>query len=200
VAAQNGDRALKQRPIRELVKHLAEETATLLRQEVALAKAEMFEKVEAVRREATVRANAARGDLNAAKDELATNGKNAGIGAGFFAAAAAFALIALGMLALLLVRALDAVMPNALALALALVLLLYAAVAAILVAAGRTRLRGAGSIVPVRSLGRLLHDVTNRTSNGSGLEAAWPPVPEQTIETLKEDVEWARHPTRSEPR
>jgi hypothetical protein len=198
VAAQNGDRALKQRPIRELVKHLAEETATLLRQEVALAKAEMFEKVEAVRREATVRANAARGDLNAAKDELATNGKNAGIGAGFFAAAAAFALIALGVLALLLVRALDAVLPNALALAL--VLLLYAAVAAILVAAGRTRLRSAGSILPVRSLGRLLHDVTNRTSEGSRWEAAWPPVPEQTIETLKEDVEWARHPTRSEPR
>jgi len=198
VAAQNGDRALKQRPIRELVKHLAEETATLLRQEVALAKAEMFEKVEAVRREATVRANAARDDLNAAKDELATNGKNAGIGAGFFAAAAAFALIALGVLALLLVRALDAVMPNALALAL--VLLLYAVVAAILVAAGRTRLRAAGPIVPVRSIGRLLHDVTNRTSDGSGLEAAWPPVPEQTIETLKEDVEWARHPTRSEPR
>jgi hypothetical protein len=198
VAAQNGDRALKQRPIRELVKHLAEETATLLRQEVALAKAEMFEKVEAVRREATVRANAARGDLNAAKDELATNGKNAGIGAGFFAAAAAFALIALGVLALLLVRALDAVLPNALALALG--LLLYAAVAAILVAAGRTRLRSAGSILPVRSLGRLLHDVTNRTSEGSRWEAAWPPVPEQTIETLKEDVEWARHPTRSEPR
>ena len=198
MAAQNGDRALKQRPIRELVKHLAEETATLLRQEVALAKAEMFEKVEAVRRDATVRANAARDDLNAAKDELATNGKNAGIGAGFFAAAAAFALIALGVLALLLVRALDAVMPNALALAL--VLLLYAAVAAILVAAGRTRLRAAGSIVPAHSLGRLLHDVTNRTSDGSGLEAAWPPVPEQTIETLKEDVEWARHPTRSEPR
>jgi hypothetical protein len=198
VAAQNGDRALKQRPIRELVKHLAEETATLLRQEVALAKAEMFEKVEAVRREATVRANAARGDLNAAKDELATNGKNAGIGAGFFAAAAAFALIALGVLALLLVRALDAVLPNALALAL--VLLLYAAGAAILVAAGRTRLRSAGSILPVRSLGRLLHDVTNRTSEGSRWEAAWPPVPEQTIETLKEDVEWARHPTRSEPR
>jgi hypothetical protein len=198
VAAQNGDRALKQRPIRELVKHLAEETATLLRQEVALAKAEMFEKVEAVRREATVRANAARGDLNAAKDELATNGKNAGIGAGFFAAAAAFALIALGVLALLLVRALDAALPNALALAL--VLLLYAAVAAILVAAGRTRLRSAGSILPVRSLGRLLHDVTNRTSEGSRWEAAWPPVPEQTIETLKEDVEWARHPTRSEPR
>ena len=198
MAAQNGDRALKQRPIRELVKHLAEETATLLRQEVALAKAEMFEKVEAVRREATVRANAARGDLNAAKDELATNGKNAGIGAGFFAAAAAFALIALGVLALLLVRALDAVMPNALALAL--VLLLYAVVAAILVVAGRTRLRAAGPIVPVRSIGRLLHDVTNRTSEGSRWEAAWPPVPEQTIETLKEDVEWARHPTRSEPR
>jgi len=198
VAAQNGDRALKQRPIRELVKHLAEETATLLRQEVALAKAEMFEKVEAVRREATVRANAARDDLNAAKDELATNGKNAAIGAGFFAAAAAFALIALGVLALLLVRALDAVMPNALALAL--VLLLYAVVAVILVVVGRTRLRAAGPIVPVRSLGRLLHDVTNRTSEGSRWEAAWPPVPEQTIETLKEDVEWARHPTRSEPR
>lgn len=198
MAAQNGDRALRERPIRELVNHLAEETATLLRQEVALAKAEMFEKVETVRREATVRANAARDDLDAAKDELATNGKNAGLGAGFFAAAAAFALIALGVLALLLVRALDAVMPNALALAL--VLLLYAAVAAVLVVAGRTRLRAAGSLVPVRNLGRLMHDVTNGPSDGSGLEAAWPPVPEQTIETLKEDVEWVRHPTRSEPR
>ena len=198
MASQNGDHALKERPIGELVKHLAEETATLLRQEIALAKAEMFEKVEVLRREAAARANAARADLDAAKDELATNGKNAGIGAGFFAAAAAFALIALGVLALLLVRALDAVMPNALALAL--VLLLYAAVAAVLVAAGRTRLRAAGSIVPVRSLRRLLQDVTDRTSDGSGLEAAWPPVPEQTIETLKEDMEWARHPTRSEPR
>jgi hypothetical protein len=191
MAAQNGGRALKKRPLRELVKHLAEETATLLRQEVALAKAEMFEKVEAVRGEASVRANAARGDLNDAKDELSTNAKNAGLGAGFFAVAAAFALIALGVLALLIVRALDAVMPNALALAL--VLLLYATVAAILAAAGRARLRTAGSLVPVRSLGRLVHDVTR-------WEGAWPPVPEQTIETLKEDVEWVRHPTRSVPR
>jgi hypothetical protein len=31
----------------------------------------------------------------------------------------------------------------------------------------------------------------------SGGTDVWRPVPDQTIETLKEDVEWAKHPTRS---
>jgi hypothetical protein len=29
---------------------------------------------------------------------------------------------------------------------------------------------------------------------------AMPPVPEQTIATVKEDIEWVKHPTRSEVR
>ena len=32
------------------------------------------------------------------------------------------------------------------------------------------------------------------------VEDAGSPVPEQTIETLKEDVEWAKHPTTSAKR
>jgi len=84
------------------------------------------------------------------------------------------------------------VMPNALAIAL--VLLLYAAVAGILVARGRNRLRAAAPILPVRSFGRLARDLAGARE---GLEAAWPPLPEQTIETLKEDIEWVKHPTRS---
>jgi hypothetical protein len=50
----------------------------------------------------------------------------------------------------------------------ALVALLWAAIAGVLALAGRNRLR-----------------------------RATPPVPEQTIETLKEDVQWAKTPTKS---
>ena len=32
------------------------------------------------------------------------------------------------------------------------------------------------------------------------LDAIGSPAPQQTIETLKEDVEWAKHPTRSATR
>jgi len=53
-------------------------------------------------------------------------------------------------------------------LAAAIVALLWAAVAGALALAGRNRLRRAG-----------------------------PPVPEQTVETLKEDVQWAKTPTKS---
>lgn len=34
-------------------------------------------------------------------------------------------------------------------------------------------------------------------SGRSAVRRALPPQPEQTIETLKEDVQWAKHPTRS---
>lgn len=34
----------------------------------------------------------------------------------------------------------------------------------------------------------------------SSLKEATPPAPEQTIDTLKEDVQWAKHPTRYEER
>ncbi|ADB50499.1 phage holin family protein [Conexibacter woesei] len=127
--------------IGELVRELAAETNTLVRQEIELAKAELSEKV-----------------------------KLAGKGAGMFGAAGVLALLALGALTAcviaLLATALDHVWLAAL-----IVALVYGAIAGLLAMRGRDEVK----------------------------EAA-PPVPEQTIETVKEDVEWAKTRTRSATR
>jgi uncharacterized membrane protein YqjE len=139
VAASSGSHAndLRDRPIGELLKELANETATLVRQELDLAKAEMREKA----------------------------GK-AGPGFGMWGAAGVTALLALGSLTAFLILALDGAMPNWLA---ALIVgLVYAAIAGVLYLRGKHRVEEAGS-----------------------------PVPEKTIETVKEDVQWAKHPTTS---
>ena len=128
---------LHERSVGELLKQLANETTTLMRQELELAKAEMREKA----------------------------GK-AGPGFGMWGAAGAMALLALGALTAFLILALDGAMPNWLA---ALVVaLVYAAIAGLLYLRGKRKVDEAGS-----------------------------PVPEQTIDTLKEDVQWAKHPTTS---
>jgi hypothetical protein len=128
---------LRDRPIGELLKQLADETTTLVRQELDLAKAEMREKA----------------------------GK-AGPGFGMWGAAGAMGLLAAGALTAFLILALDGVMPNWLA---ALVVgLVYAAIAAVLYVDGKHRVEEAGS-----------------------------PVPQKTIESVKEDVQWAKHPTTS---
>ena len=125
------------RPIGELLKQLADETATLVRRELDLAKAEMREKA----------------------------GK-AGPGFGMWGAAGVTALLALGSLTAFLILALDGAMPNWLA---ALIVgLVYAAVAGVLYLRGKRRVEEAGT-----------------------------PIPEKTIETVKEDVQWAKHPTTS---
>jgi uncharacterized membrane protein YqjE len=139
VAASSGSQAndLRDRPIGELLKELANETATLVRQELDLAKAEMREKA----------------------------GK-AGPGFGMWGAAGVTALLALGSLTAFLILALDGAMPNWLA---ALIVgVVYAAIAGVLYLRGKHRVEEAGS-----------------------------PVPEKTIETVKEDVQWAKHPTTS---
>ena len=128
---------LRERSVGELLKQLANETTTLMRQELELAKAEMREKA----------------------------GK-AGPGFGMWGAAGAMALLALGSLTAFLILALDGAMPNWLA---ALIVgLVYAAIAGLLYLRGKRKVDEAGS-----------------------------PVPEQTIETLKEDVQCAKHPTTS---
>jgi uncharacterized membrane protein YqjE len=128
---------LRDRPVGELLKQLANETTTLVRQELELAKAEMREKA----------------------------GK-AGPGFGLWGVAGVTALLALGSLTAFLILALDGAMANWLA---ALVVgLVYAASAAVLYLRGKRRVEEAGS-----------------------------PVPEQTVETVKEDVQWAKHPTTS---
>jgi uncharacterized membrane protein YqjE len=139
VAASSGSHTddLHDRPIGELLKELANETTTLVRQELDLAKAEMREKA----------------------------GK-AGPGLGMWGAAGVMGLLALGSLTAFLILALDGAMPNWLA---ALIVgLVYSAIAGVLYARGKHRVEEAGS-----------------------------PVPEKTIETVKEDVQWAKHPTTS---
>jgi len=123
--------------IGELVKELATETSTLVRQELDLAKAEMTER-----------------------------GKRAGKGAGMLGAGALVGLLAAGALTACLVAALDLAMATWLAALI--VTVVYAAIAGALAMTGRKQIR----------------------------EAA-PPVPEQAIDSVKEDVQWAKTRTRS---
>ncbi len=138
MSASSGEHAdLRDRPVAELLKQLANETTTLVRQELELAKAEMREKA----------------------------GK-AGPGVGMWGAAGATGLLAAGALTAFLILALDGAMPNWLA---ALIVgLVYAAIAGVLYVTGKRRVEEAGS-----------------------------PVPNKTIESVKEDVQWAKHPTTS---
>src|SRR6476646_24219 len=124
----------RERGIGELIKDLASQTSTLVRQEIKLAQTEVTEK-----------------------------GKLAGKGVGMLAGAAVAALLMLGALTAVLVVALDSVLARWLAALI--VTLLWGAVAAGLALAGR-----------------------------SALQAATPPAP-QTVETVKEDIQWAKNPT-----
>ena len=128
---------LRDRPMGDLLKQLSQETTTLVRQELELAKAEMAQK-----------------------------GKQAGVGAGMFGGAGASALLGLGALSATTIVALDAAMP--LWLAALIVTLVWFAVAGVLALQGK----------------RKVQDAT-------------PPVPEQTQESVKEDVEWAKTQARS---
>ena len=132
--------ALRDHSIAELVKDLATETSTLVRQEIDLAKAEMTDR-----------------------------GKRAGKGAGMLAAGAVAALLALGALTAGFIAALDLAMPTWLAALI--VTAIHGAIAGVLVQIGRKQIQ----------------------------EAA-PPVPEDTIESVKEDVQWAKTRTRSATR
>jgi uncharacterized membrane protein YqjE len=131
------DTDTRERGVGELVKDLAGQTSTLVRQEIQLAQAEMT-----------------------------TKGKLAGRGAGMLAGAAIAGLLALMALSAVLIAALDTAMP--LWLAALIVTLLWAVIAGVLAARGRTELR-----------------------------RATPPVPEQTVETVKEDIQWAKTQTGS---
>ena len=123
---------LREQSIGDLLKQLSQETATLVRQEMALARVELTEK-----------------------------GKRAGVGAGMLGGAGVAGLLTLGTLTACLILVLDEFMEAWLA---ALILtVVWAAVAGVLALKGRDKVQ----------------------------EAA-PPVPEQTVETLKEDVEWAK--------
>lgn len=128
---------LREHSAGDLVKQLADQTSTLVRQEIELAKA-----------------------------ELSAKGKVAGEGAGMFGGAAIAALLALGTFTALVLSLLDKAMDFTLAALI--VTLVYAVIAAVLALGGKQRIK-------------------------QGLPAA----PEQTIETVKEDVQWAKSQAKS---
>jgi len=128
---------LRERPLSELMKQLADETATLVRQELALARAELTQK-----------------------------GKQAGAGAGMFGGAGIAGLLALGALTACFILALATAVPDWLAALI--VAVVYGAISGVLALRGKGR-----------------------------LQEATPPVPQQTVETVKEDVEWAKTQAQS---
>ena len=123
---------LRGQPVGELVKQLSEQTSTLVRQEMELAKA-----------------------------ELAERGKAAGKGAGLLGGGGVLGLLAAGALTAFLILLLAEVMDAWLAALI--VAVVYGAGAALLALRGRDQIR-----------------------------EGMPPAPEQTVESVKEDVQWAK--------
>jgi MFS family permease len=137
MAEHNGQTQLQDRPIGELLKQLSEQTSTLVRQELDLAKAELGEK-----------------------------GKRAGLGAGMFGGAGIFAVLALGALTACAILALSTTVAGWLAAFI--VGAVFGAVAGILALTGKTK-----------------------------IQQATPPVPEQAVGSVKEDLEWAKTKAKS---
>jgi len=129
---------LREESIAELVKRLAEQTNTLVKQEIQLAKAELTEK-----------------------------GRIAGAGAALLGGAALIGLLAAGALTACFIALLQTAIDHTWLAAL-IVAVVYAAIAIPLALRGRQRMR-----------------------------EATPPAPEKTIESVKEDAEWAKTRTRS---
>jgi uncharacterized membrane protein YqjE len=137
MSTMNGEtNELRSHSTGELVKQLSEQTTTLVRKEIELAKAELSEK-----------------------------GKVAGQGAGMFGGAAVVGLLALGTLTTMILAVLDKAMD--LWVAALIVTVLYGAIAAVLAMSGKDRVK-----------------------------QATPPA-EQTVETVKEDVQWAKSQAKS---
>ena len=135
--AQTGDP--RERPITELIKDLSQQTSTLVRKEIELAKAEVREQ-----------------------------GKLAGRGGGMLGGAAVAGLLALGALTAALITLLDDAMATWVAALI--VTALWAVVALVLAKSGQ-----------------------------KALQRSTPPAP-QTVETVKEDIQWAKNPTGSAQR
>jgi uncharacterized membrane protein YqjE len=117
------------RPISDLIKQLSEQTSTLVRKEMELARAEMRQK-----------------------------GKAAGLGAGMFGGAGLFAVLALGALTACFILALAEAMDGWLAALI--VTAAYGAIAGVLALIGKSK-----------------------------VQEGTPPVPEQTKESVREDLE-----------
>lgn len=195
--------SLRSRHFGELVKDLSHDFSRLIKLEVELAKAELRNLGSDLRARAERTASDAASEVSAGGDRVATrlseSGKEAGIAAGMLAGAAVFAFGAFGALTAFLILALAEAMP-AWAASL-IVIALYGVVATVLAVLARNRWRRATPLVPTTEIRQTAEKVREVLSEGKERFAeAMPPVPEQTIETVKEDIEWVKHPTRSEVR
>jgi hypothetical protein len=128
---------LKERPLPELLRTLANDLSDLVHEEIELAKAELSQKA-----------------------------KQAAIGGGMFGAAAVAGVMALGTLTACIVALLSLAMP--VWVAALIVAIVWAIATAIFAMKGK-----------------------------SNLQQAAPPVPEQAMETTKEDIRWAKTRMRS---
>jgi uncharacterized membrane protein YqjE len=128
---------LRERPTGDLLKQLSDQSTTLVRQEIELAKLEFREK-----------------------------GKKAGLGAGMFGGAGLFGLYAVGALTATIILALATFLPGWVAALI--VAVVYGAIAGILALRGRSQVK-----------------------------EATPPMPEQAVETTKEDVRWVKTRAKS---
>jgi Putative Actinobacterial Holin-X, holin superfamily III len=192
--------SVRSRHVGELVKDLSHDFSRLIKLEVELAKAEVRDLAVDLRAEVQRTVSDAESELAAGGERVANrlsaNGKQAGVAGGLAAGAAIFALGAFGVLTAFLILVLAEAIP-AWAGAL-IVLALYGAAAALLVLLGRNRWRRAMPLVPTTEIRQTVESVRQTISEGKERFAeAMPPVPEQTIETVKEDIEWVKHPTRS---
>ncbi len=127
----------RERPTGELLKQLSDQTTTLVKQEIELAKLELQEK-----------------------------GKKTGVGAGMFGGAGAVGLYALGALTATIILALATFLPGWVAALI--VTVVYGAIAGVLALRGKAEVK-----------------------------QATPPVPEQAVETTKEDARWVKSKAQS---
>jgi hypothetical protein len=180
----NGTGALRQRHLGDLVGRLASDAGTLVRQEIELAKAELQERADEIRTDLAATAEIARDESR----ELSAKAEAVKDGATLFGVAGVAGLLALGSLtaaAVLLLHRWFAADVSA-----AIVAAVWALLAATFALRGRDRLRSRpGSWVPHRTLASL-------KNVGSNTELA----PTQTIETVKEDVQWVKTRGRSDAR
>ena len=183
----------------ELVKQLADDSATLVRQEIELAKSEMTEKIDELKSE--VRWSLQEGrtvtseNLDSVKGEASARAKIMGAAAGLYGAGGAIALLGLGALTGALILALDGVMPNwAAAL---LVGAVYLLIAYLLYRSGKERMHKATPFLSPNTISRVRSSYEELAERRKARVVAALPVPEQTIETLKEDKEWLKSPKLS---
>ncbi len=152
---------LREQSLPELVKQLTDQTTTLIKQEIELAKAEAKETVDT------------------AKAEMTGKAKEAGKGAGMLGAAGVIGLLAGIALTAFLILLLGTFLPDWLAALI--VTVVYAAIAAALALSGKKKLQ---EIEPAPTQ-------TIETAKDAQ---------KQTIDSVKEDIEWAKTQSRSAKR